>query len=35
MEEIPGAAKIEICGLGYFLLYVNGERVGIRSLFLL
>lgn len=28
LEEIPGAAKIEICGLGYFLLYVNGERVG-------
>lgn len=28
MEEIPGEAKIEICGLGYFLLYVNGERVG-------
>ena len=28
MEEIPGEARIEICGLGYFLLYVNGERVG-------
>jgi len=28
LEEIPGEAKIEICGLGYFLLYVNGERVG-------
>lgn len=28
LEELPESGKIAVCGLGYFLLYVNGERVG-------
>lgn len=28
LEELPKTGKISVCGLGYFLLYVNGERVG-------
>ncbi len=28
LDEIPVSAKIEICGLGYFLLFINGERAG-------
>ncbi len=26
LRELPASAKLEICGLGYFLLYVNGRR---------
>lgn len=28
LKELPVSAEIEICGLGYFLLFVNGKRVG-------
>ena len=28
LERLPVSAELEICGLGYFLLYVNGQRVG-------
>ena len=28
LEALPQAAWLEICGLGYFLLYANGRRVG-------
>ena len=28
LEELPKKAKIEIAGLGYFHLFVNGKRVG-------
>lgn len=28
LKEIPVRASLKICGLGYFLLYVNGKRVG-------
>lgn len=28
LKERPASATLEICGLGYFLLYVNGKRVG-------
>ena len=28
IKKIPVSAKLEICGLGYFLLYVNGKRIG-------
>lgn len=28
LQELPASAEIQICGLGYFLLFVNGKRVG-------
>lgn len=28
IQQTTRSAKIEICGLGYFLLFVNGKRVG-------
>ena len=28
LEEVPASARLAVCGLGYFLLFVNGERVG-------
>ena len=28
LDELPKAAKIKICGLGFFELYINGRRVG-------
>ncbi len=28
LDLLPVSAELEICGLGYFLLYVNGQRVG-------
>lgn len=28
LRGIPASARLEICGLGYFLLFVNGKRVG-------
>ncbi len=28
LDRLPVSAELEICGLGYFLLYVNGQRVG-------
>ncbi|MBS6194075.1 MAG: family 78 glycoside hydrolase catalytic domain [Clostridiales bacterium] len=28
LQEMPVSAEIQICGLGYFQLYVNGKRAG-------
>lgn len=28
LQQLPASARIEVCGLGYFLLFVNGMQVG-------